>query len=110
MKKPFFLLFILGMFLASCSIYRIEGSSIERDTIYGQVCETPTYVATMGLEPTVVYDAYGNAISTGKYTLLDCLNAAQEKFGNEVTIVNVRWDIKNKGKRKSAIFDVVKCK
>lgn len=110
MKRISLVLSIVVVLFTSCAVYRVEASRIETDTIYGEVCENPTYVATIALEPDATFDAYGNRITTGNYTLKDCLDAAQEKFGNEVTIVNVRWDIKNKGKRKSAIFDVIRCK
>jgi hypothetical protein len=37
------------------------------------------------------------------------LAVAKKKYGEDVTIQNVRWDVKNK-KNISAIFDVIKCK
>jgi hypothetical protein len=42
-------------------------------------------------------------------TLFNLLAVAKKKYGEDVTIQNVRWDMKNK-KNISAIFDVVKCK
>ncbi len=109
--KQSFILPSLGMFfMMSCATFSVKHAGLERDTIYGQVCENPTYVATIGLEPKTTVDAYGKSLTTSNYTLKECLDAAKEKFGSDVTVVNVRWDIKNSNKRYSAIFDVVKCK
>jgi len=101
-------LFILLLSLYSCSVYSISDSKLENDKIYGLVCPNPKYVATISYEPEAKKDAYGEVTLNSNYTMKDCLDFAKKRHGNEVTIVNIRWDMRN-SKRISAIFDVVKC-
>jgi hypothetical protein len=42
-------------------------------------------------------------------SMYNLLVDAKAKFGEDVTIQNVRWDFKNK-KRISVIYDVIKCR
>jgi hypothetical protein len=53
-----------------------------------------------------------NEVSTSydeeSISLYNLLADAKAKYGNEVTIQNLRWDMKNK-KRISVVYDVIKC-
>jgi hypothetical protein len=101
------LLFLL-ISLHSCSVYSISDSKLENDKIYGLVCPNPKYLATIAFEPEAKKDGYGEVSLNSNYTMKDCLDFAKKRHGNEVSIVNIRWDMRN-SKRISAIFDVVKC-
>ena len=44
-------------------------------------------------------------------TLATLLNDAKVKYGNDVTIQNVRWDLlTDKVTKVSVVYDVIKCK
>lgn len=110
MKKHILSVISGSLFLISCSTYGVKSSNLSNDLNYGQACPNPAYVATMVLQPKASVDAYGKSLSLSNYTLEECVVSAKAKYGDDVTIMNVRWDIKNGNKRISAIFDVVKCK
>ena len=44
-----------------------------------------------------------------RLTLVSLLSDARVKYGEEVTIHNIRWDITNKKKKTGVIYDVIKC-
>lgn len=112
MKKHILSVISGSLFLISCSTstYGVKEYNLSNDVNYGQACPNPAYVATMFLQPKSSVDAYGKSLSLSNYTLEECVVSAKAKYGDDVTIMNVRWDIKNGNKRISAIFDVVKCK
>ena len=72
----------------------------------GSDCPTPIYVATMSRTETLI----GTVTSTGtrsvyktdqrEFTLVSLLEVARKTHGMDVTIHNVRWDVKN-GKKKT---------
>jgi len=102
--------FLVIVALSSCITYSVnQRNLLPKDTnhedMYGISCPNPTYIATMGIDAT----SSDSLISQKKLTLYNLLNEAKKKYGNDVTIQNVRWDKKNR-KYISAIFDVVKCK
>jgi|688.fasta_scaffold31493_6 hypothetical protein len=74
------------------------------EDLYGPACLSPTYIATLGVNA-IDKDTI---IIQEQLTMYNLLVVAQKKFGTDVTIQNVRWDLRNK-KKISAIFDVVKC-
>ena len=92
-------LFILG----SCSKYTVN--TFQPDEKNGSDCPTPIYVATMSRTGSYFYDALQSDL-----TLVSLLEFARKEHGKDVTIHNVRWDIKNGKKKTGVIFDVVKCK
>jgi hypothetical protein len=51
--------------------------------------------------------AEGN-FSQQSLTLAEILKFTKAKKGDDISIQNLKWDIKN-GKRISAVYDVVKC-
>jgi hypothetical protein len=110
MRKHILSVIYGSLFLVSCATYGVKDYNLSNDVNYGQACPNPAYVATLFLQPQALVDSYGNSIINSNYTLEDCLKEAKTKYGDEVTIMNVRWDMKNGKKRKSAIFDVIKCK
>lgn len=107
-QSIFLKVFVLVITLYSCATYSVSDSKLENDKVYGLVCPNPKYVATISLEPEAKRDAYGELSVNSNFTLKDCLDFAKKSYGNDVTILNIRWDMRN-SKRISAIFDVVKC-
>jgi len=105
-------LFILG----SCSIYTVN--TFQPDQMNGSDCPTPIYVATMSRTGKVVETLNGvtgswsetNIVDQRDFTLVSLLEFARNQHGKDVTIHNVRWDVKNGKKKTGVIFDVVKCK
>lgn len=98
----------VAAFLGGCSTYSVSSHSSESYTGLG--CSNPTYVAT-------VYKQTGVTQSQPVFGYLPkdlCLTAllidAQTKYGEKVTIQNVRWDMKNGKKRTGVIYDVIICK
>ncbi|HRH65473.1 MAG TPA: hypothetical protein PLU53_04190 [Bacteroidia bacterium] len=72
---------------------------------YGKACEHPDYIATVARDA----DQKGGVLNSVSLRMAVLLREAQAKYGNDVTIENVRWDLQN-GKRRSVVYDVVKCK
>jgi len=118
MKKItlFFLCYVL--FTTACNTYSVI---IEPNTnTYGTACAHPAYVGTMSKSgksmnlvsvPTSAGASKTSTISTynqESISLYNLLVDARAKYGNDVTIQNVRWDKLNK-KRISVVYDVIKC-
>ncbi len=100
----------LTLILTGCDTYKVNQRNIlhkdvNHEDMYGQACPNPTYIATMGVDATTT----DTITEQRNLTLFNLLAVAKKKYGEEVTIQNVRWDMKNK-KNISAIFDVIKCK
>jgi hypothetical protein len=100
----------LTIIITSCDTYKVAQRTIlhreyDHEDMYGQACPNPTYIATMGVDATTT----DTITEQRNLTLFNLLAVAKKKYGEEVTIQNVRWDMKNK-KNISAIFDVIKCK
>lgn len=114
MKKTFtFLLTIsIASFLTSCVSYSVSQRALHHkdvmsEDMYGQSCPSPIYIATLGAS---AYDSTPESlIFEKKITLYSLLNIAQEKYGKDVTIQNIRYDKRNR-KNVSVIFDVIRCK
>lgn len=102
--KKILLFIVVATTLSSCKALRGTESFTEAQS-YGKCCEHPTYVATIGKEAGVL----NGARTSSGLRLAVLLKDAQEKFGADVTISNVRWDLQN-GSRKSVVYDVVRCK
>ena len=113
-------LFLLGyiLFTTACNTYSVI---IEPNTnTYGTACPHPAYVGTMSKSgksmdlvsvPTSTGASKTSTISTynqESISLYNLLADARAKYGNDVTIQNVRWDKLNK-KRISVVYDVIKC-
>jgi uncharacterized membrane protein len=75
-------------------------------------CSQTTYLGTM--RKSVKFTSLETKNNTSYYndqnsiSLFDLLADAMAKYGNEVFIQNLRWDMKNK-KRISVVYDVIKC-
>ncbi|MFN4812008.1 MAG: hypothetical protein ACK5HE_03455 [Bacteroidota bacterium] len=108
-KAIFTLMLPLAVF-AACDTYKVHQRSLQNrdvnhEDMYGAACPGPIYIATMGVDATT-----SDTITEQRtLTLYNLLAVAKKKYGEDVTIQNVRWDVKNK-KNISAIFDVIKCK
>jgi hypothetical protein len=123
----------ISLFLFSCILFTTACNTtysviIEPNTnTYGVACPHPTYIGTMSKSTnfTSILSTLSTALKedeiylkTEKSTsisynqesisLYNLLADARAKYGNEVTIQNVRWDYMNK-KRISVIYDVIKC-
>ena len=92
--------------ISSCSTYTI--SSFHPDQNNGSACPNPVYIATMSKASGFTIN--GNWVGEESLTLFSLLHDAQKKYGNDVTIQNVRWDIRNKNTKVSVIYDVITCK
>jgi len=107
---------ILSFFvLGGCNKYTV--STFQPDQMNGSDCPNPIYVATMSRTGKVVatnseFAGYVERIilDQNDFTLVSLLDFARKEHGKDVTIHNVRWDIKNGKKKTGVIFDVVKCK
>jgi len=95
MKKILFVL-CLGLMFGGCEVTH---DSLYQDT-YGVHCPNPQFVTSTYLDDAVYYRGFKVA---------DCLKYAQERYGLDVSITNIQWDVNTFKVRKSVIFDVVKC-
>lgn len=104
------MLIAVVMGLVSCITMRSVETLVESQA-YGSACEKPTYVTTVSME---AHYSGSSSTGTGFYNseslrVASMLKEAQSKFGPDVTISNIRWDLQD-GKRRSVVFDVIKCK
>jgi len=99
-----FILVALTVALSSCAKLRSIETHTEEQA-YGKACSNPTYVATVARDA----DKLGAAYQSSSLRLAVLVKEAQDKYGADATIENVRWDLQN-GKRRSVVYDVVKCK
>ena len=96
--------------LSGCTMYSVNrGTILNKEPnsreMYGTACPNPTYIATMGINAMRPDSTFAQE----KLTMYNLLKEARKKYGEDVTIENVRWDRKNT-KNISAVFDVIKCK
>lgn len=115
MKKTILSLSLITVcFIIGCGTLDVTQMNSQRkdknlEDSYGIACPNPIYVATMGIKKA---DAEGGLTITetdSKLSVYNILSEAKKKYGDDVTIQNIRWDIKNETKI-SVIFDVIKCK
>lgn len=98
--------------ISSFNTYQVLGFQYDKQN--GIACYSPVYVGAMGkiVSSSTTPGSYGKPITEynqESLTLYQLLSDARQKYGADVTIQNVRWDIKNKT-RISAIYDVINCK
>jgi hypothetical protein len=118
MKTISLFLFSCILFTTACNTYSVV---VEHNSnTFGIACPHPTYIGTMSKSAnfTGILTTLSTSLETKNSTstsynqesisLYNLLADARAKFGNEVTIQNVRWDMKNK-KRISVVYDVIKC-
>lgn len=114
---------LIGQLLLNtgCSTYSVVVEP--NSNTYAPACASPVYLSTQGktIRSVSSVKSYSpssvSSTSTAVVTLSDGENIsmynllvdAKAKFGEDVTIQNVRWDFKNK-KRISVIYDVIKCR
>ncbi len=87
------------LFFSSCSKKYLVHNSLDACACN---CSNPQFVSSE-------FVSVATAGGQENLTLAVLLKTAKDRQGYDVSIQNVRWDIK-KGKRISAIFDVVRCK
>ena len=107
-------LFALGFLISetSCSSYSIT-KSLNGDGGYGNYCSNPQYVATMYKAYNIVKsDSSATFITLPSYDLqiTTLLKDARKVYGQDVTINNLRFDVKNGKKKVGVVYDVIKCK
>lgn len=84
--------------------------TIEKELPNSPACTNPTYVSTMAKKyGKRLIDKEGKPYGAKGISAYDLLQTARAKYGDTVTIQNIRWDV-NGTNRKSAIFDVIICK
>jgi hypothetical protein len=113
MKKKILTMIALGAItISSCHTYQVLGFQYDKEN--GTACPSPVYVGTMGkiVSSSTTLGSNGKPITEynqESLTLYQLLSDARQKYGADVTIQNVRWDMRNKT-RISVIYDVIKCK
>jgi hypothetical protein len=125
MKKLNNLLVLIVLFLSSCAIYDIQTTT--SDEAFTKVyCKNPEYLETKTL---IVGELRREKITSEKFnqnqngdvldwvritpkdlTISEITSYIQSKFGKDVTISNLRWDIERPSKKIGATFDVIRCK
>ncbi len=102
-----FVFFAFVVVLSGCNKFTI--ATFQPDQNNGSDCPNPTYIATMSISAWVnIDDEMG--FNQKSMTLVSLLAEARKKYGDDVTIHNIRWDIKNGKKKTGVIYDVIKCK
>ncbi|MEY4851692.1 MAG: hypothetical protein RLY64_355 [Bacteroidota bacterium] len=109
------LLFTFLFFHTSCNTYTVVKSS-DSEKGYGDFCSNPKYIATMYKIQNNIFGIENDSINKFEpiggddFNISTLLKDARSKYGSDVTITNLRWDVKN-GKRKvGVVYDVVQCK
>ena len=114
MKKISLFLFSCILFTTACNTYSVV---VEHNSnTFGTACSQPVYLGTMSKSAKSLSETKNSTSSTfvpitndqESISLYNLLADAKAKYGNEVTIQNLRWDMKNK-KRISVVYDVIKC-
>jgi hypothetical protein len=110
--KSFVITLIALFLMPSCSFYTI--SSFQPDKGNGSDCPDPIYVGTMYKSSIEVVTISGGPTEKmdkpERLTLVSLLKDAKSKYGEDVTIHNIRYDVLNGRKKTGVIYDVVKCK
>jgi hypothetical protein len=112
MKKQFFKTFALGLIISitSCNSFSVITIS---DVNYGISCPNPQYVGTMYKSSSTISlnDSSASFVNSPfDLQLSALLKDARKKYGVDVTIQNVRWDVKNGKKKVGVVYDVIRCK
>ena len=110
-KKVLFVALIATF--SSCNIYTV--STFQPDQNNGSDCPNPIYVATIAKSAISIVglDSQGKSIESANQksmTILSLIEDARKIYGNDVTIHNIRWDVKNRKKKTGVVYDVIKCK
>jgi hypothetical protein len=99
-------------FFSSCSSYTV--SVFQPDQNNGSNCPNPIYIGTMSKSAKVIAKNSDGSSYIGfdqsTMTLVSLLDDARKKYGEDITIHNIRWDIKNGKKKIGVIYDVILCK
>ena len=96
------------------SIHSCAGTSniqtIGKELPNAPACTSPKYISTMAKKSGKrLLDKDGKQYGAKGISAYDLLQTARAKYGDTVTIQNIRWDVKGTH-RKAAIFDVIICK
>lgn len=125
MKKLNYLLLLIVLFSSSCATYNYQATS--SDEAFAKIyCKNPEYLETNTL---IVGESRREKITSEKFnqnqngdildwvritpsdlTISEITSYVQSKFGKDVTISNLRWDIEVPNKKIGATFDVIRCK
>jgi hypothetical protein len=130
MKKLNCLLVLIVLFLSSCASYDIQTDiqTTSSDEAFTKVyCKNPEYLETKTL---IVGELRREKVTSEKFnqnqtgdvldwvkitpkdlTISQIISNIQSKYGKDVTISNLRWDIEKFSKVKiGATFDIIRCK
>jgi hypothetical protein len=118
MKKTIVTLLLFSSLALSqgCKPYNVI--AFTQDEVYGSSCPSPTYITTMYFTGSIKnikdengFESLRLVASEEDFTLSNLLKMAKEKHGQDVTISNIRWDVKGKKQKKvGVVFDVIKCR
>ena len=89
--KKIFIISILALGFSSC---KTTYETFTQDEKYGNHCPNPILVESVFCKEYM--------------TLAGALEWSKTKYGNDVSIINMHWDVFS-GVRHSSIFDVVRC-
>ena len=121
--SKFILLSATSILISSCSIYDYQ--RFNGETINPAACHTPEYVSTIAKSAVIfvstketilgngntakITEEYSKKYDPESLTLYNLLKDARAAYGSDVTIQNIRYDVKN-GRKRSVIYDVIRCK
>ena len=113
--------------ITSCSTYDYQ--RFNGENVNSAACPNPEYVSTIAKSAVIFESTKERLLGNGKtakvteeyskkydpesLTLYNLLKDARAINGNDVTIQNIRYDVRNgklRSKRVSVIYDVVRCK
>jgi hypothetical protein len=106
--RKFILSSLVLILVSSCSTY--DYRRFNGETANGSACANPQYVSTMSKSAVVFQPNAPKKYMPESLTMYNLLFDARVAHGNDVTIQNVRYDVKNGRKKVSVVYDVVKCK
>jgi hypothetical protein len=101
MKKILFVLSIFGLF--GCHSYTIVTENAH------DIEKLPAYCGNAEFVASDFIDVPNTVDPQSLLTIARVLKFAKSKYGEDVTVVNLRYDVKDKKKNVSVTFDVVRC-
>jgi len=107
MKKILFVLSIFGLF--GCHSYTIVTENVHDTDSLLAYCENAVFVASDFIDVSTAPSRTNNVDPQSLMTIARVLKFAKAKYGEDVTVVNLRYDMKDKKKNVSVTFDVVRC-
>jgi len=101
---------LVVILVSSCSTYDYKRFDGETANGNGSACANPQYVSTISKSAVVFQPNAPKKYMPESLTMYNLLYDARVAHGNDVTIQNIRYDLKNGKKKVSVVYDVIKCK